>query len=71
MFTWKDQKGELWSDVLKRNARSEFEQAKFERDPILIARMLVVGRDALNQTTERYISAAKAMNDNIEKTRTS
>jgi hypothetical protein len=71
MFTWRNQAGELWADVLKKNARKEFEQARFERDPLVVARMLVVGRDALNQTTEKFAAAAKAVNDNIDRTRTS
>ena len=71
MFTWRNQAGELWSDVLKKNARMEFDQARFERDQLIVARMLVVGRDALNQTTEKFAAAAKAVNDNIDRTRTS
>ena len=71
MFTWRNPQGELWSEVLHKNARFEFEQARFESDPLVVARMLVVGRDALNQTTDRFMAAAKAVNDNIDKTRTS
>ena len=69
MFTWRNQAGELWSDVLRKNARHEFEQARYETDPVLITRMLVVGRDALNQTREKFLAAAQAVNDNIDKTR--
>lgn len=53
IFTWKNESGEYWSDVLRKNARKEFEQAKFERDPDIIVRLLVVGRDCLNQTNQR------------------
>jgi hypothetical protein len=38
---------------MKENARMEFEQAKHERDAEMIQRMLVVGRDAFNQTMEK------------------
>jgi hypothetical protein len=38
---------------LKENARAEFEQARHERNPEMVSRMLVVGRDALNQTMEK------------------
>lgn len=69
MFTWRNQAGELWSDVLQKNARKEFEQAKYEKDPLIIARMLVVGRDALNQTTDKLLAATKAVHDNIDRTR--
>ena len=69
MFTWANPKGELWSEILKKNARHEFEQSKFERDPLVVTRLLVVGRDCLNQTTEKFLAAAQAVNDNIDKTR--
>lgn len=70
MFTWANPKGELWSDVLRQNARKEFEQARYEQDRLVITRLLVVGRDCLNQTSEKFLAAAKAVNDNIDKTRT-
>jgi hypothetical protein len=39
----------------------EFEQAKFERDPAIVARLLFVGRDCLNVTTDKFREAAKTM----------
>jgi hypothetical protein len=36
--------------VLRREARKEFEQARAEKDPLIIARLLVVGRDCVMQT---------------------
>jgi hypothetical protein len=41
------------SDVIKESARKEFEQSKYEQDPEIIARLLVTGRDCLNQVTEK------------------
>jgi Complex 1 protein (LYR family) len=70
-FNYPNQKGELWSDVLRANARKEFEQARYERDPEMIARLLMVGRDALNQTMEKYHAKAKSIADSIDKSRTS
>mmetsp|Transcript_15641 Transcript_15641/g.26207 ORF Transcript_15641/g.26207 Transcript_15641/m.26207 type:complete len:91 (-) Transcript_15641:1064-1336(-) len=70
MFTWANEKGEMWSEVLQHNARKEFEQARYETDPLIVSRLLLVGRDCLNQTTDKFSAAAKAMNDNIDKTRT-
>jgi hypothetical protein len=34
---------------LRESARKEFESARNERDPLIIARLLVVGQDALMQ----------------------
>ena len=70
MFIWRTDKGELWSDILRKNARKEFEQAKYEKDPLVIAKLLFVGRECLNQTKQRFESAMSAMKDNIDKTRT-
>lgn len=60
----------MWCDVLKKNARYEFEQARYETDKLVIARLLFVGRDCLNQSRQKLEGAAAAMQDNIEKTKT-
>ena len=36
-----DKDGVLWSDKLIRSARKEFEDARHERDPTIIARLLI------------------------------
>ena len=69
MFTWNNEKGVPWREVLTVNARHEFEQARYESDPLVIARIQFVGRDCLNQTKDKFSAAAQAMQDNIEKTR--
>lgn len=61
IFTWVDAKGNNWSQVLRDNARKEFEQARYETDPKIIARLLFVGRDCLNQTKDKYIEAIAKM----------
>ena len=71
MFIWRNDKGELWSDLLRKNARKEFEQAKCENDPLVIARLLFVGRDCLNQTKQKLESTIVAVKNNIDKSRTS
>lgn len=71
LFTWTNEQGVPWRIILCQNARKEFEQARLEKDPLVITRMLFVGRDCLNQTTDKYAKAANAIKDNIDKTRTS
>jgi hypothetical protein len=70
MFTWKNTDGQPWSRIIRVNARKEFEQAKHERDPEMIARLLLVGRDSLTQTMEKLVQKAKKIEDDIDKTRT-
>ena len=70
MFTWTNEAGQPWGEILKANARKEFEQARYEKDPLIITRLLVVGRDSLNQIKEKVTATAQAVNDNIDRTRT-
>jgi hypothetical protein len=70
MFTWKNEMGQSWGALLAANARKEFEQARYESDPLVVARMLFVGRDCLNQTKDKLASAIEALHNNIDKTRT-
>jgi hypothetical protein len=60
-FHWVDDKsGEAWNVRLKREARKEFEAGKEERDPLIIARMLVTGRDCVQQVQNRFNEADRA-----------
>ena len=70
IFTWRNAGGEQWGDVLRANARKEFEQARFERDPLIVVRLLFVGRDCLNQTVDKLRQASLAFEQNVNNTRT-
>lgn len=70
LFTWRNEKGEPWKDIVRSNARKEFEQAKHERDPLVVARLLFVGRDCLNQTSEKLAAKARAIEDHVDASRT-
>jgi len=53
LFRFPDQNGRLWSDVLRKSARKEFEASRFITDGEEIARKLVVGRQSLNEILSR------------------
>mmetsp|Transcript_37512 Transcript_37512/g.81293 ORF Transcript_37512/g.81293 Transcript_37512/m.81293 type:complete len:156 (-) Transcript_37512:482-949(-) len=53
MFTWPHPSGESWRKVLERSARSEFEDARQEKDPIEIARLIIVGQHAVITAMEK------------------
>lgn len=59
LFDWSNEHGMLWRDVLRQSAREEFEQARHERDPEIVNRLLVVGRDAVHQVAEKFIEKRK------------
>lgn len=65
-FMWSDPRGVTWRDVLRDNARREFEEARFEKDPEVITRLLIGGRDAVNQALENL---AEKHRQQIEKGR--
>lgn len=41
---------------MRASTRAEFEAARHERDPELVNRMIVTGRDAVHQTVERFMA---------------
>ncbi|GMH79066.1 hypothetical protein TL16_g08021 [Triparma laevis f. inornata] len=62
-----DDKGRPWNALLKQNARSEFEAGRAETDPLVIARMLVVGRESVQQIQMKFNQADKAIEDRIKR----
>ncbi|KAB1203611.1 hypothetical protein CJ030_MR8G000672 [Morella rubra] len=52
-FMWADSRGVVWRDVLRANARKEFEEARFEPDPEIVTRLLIGGRDAVQSALEK------------------
>ncbi|XBH58589.1 uncharacterized protein [Aegilops tauschii subsp. strangulata] len=61
LFEWPDERGVPWRDTLRANARREFEEARGERDPEVVARLLIGGRDAVDQALERVADASRRM----------
>ncbi|ERM95208.1 hypothetical protein AMTR_s00009p00266500 [Amborella trichopoda] len=62
-FLWPDQRGVPWCVVLRENARREFEEARFERDPEVITRLLIGGRDSVYNALEKLAEKHRAMLD--------
>lgn len=65
-FMWTDSNGVLWRDILRHNARREFEEARFETDPEIVTRLLIGGREAVNSALEKL---AEKQRQQIEKER--
>ncbi|WVY89041.1 hypothetical protein V8G54_037976 (chloroplast) [Vigna mungo] len=63
-FMWPDSRGVIWRDVLRQNARTEFEQARFETDPEIVTRLLIGGREALHSAIDKL---AEKHRHNIQK----
>jgi Complex 1 protein (LYR family) len=66
-FHWADHSGQPWNKTLKSQARKEFEESRRETDPLVITRMLVAGRDCLQQVQNKFNAATTAAWKRIEK----
>ncbi|KAK1375795.1 Embryo defective family protein [Heracleum sosnowskyi] len=58
-FMWPDSRGVLWRDILRENARKEFEDAKFEKDPEIITKLLIGGREAVESAIDKLVEKQK------------
>ena len=59
----RNEKGEEWRDIIRESARKEFEAARHERDPEMVARLLLTGRDYLNQAMEKFMEKRQKIID--------
>lgn len=55
LFDWPDDEGVIWRDKLRLSARQEFEASRHVSDPESVARLLVNGRQAVNQVMDRFL----------------
>lgn len=58
-FMWPDSRGVLWRDVLRENARKEFEESRFEKDPEVITRLLIGGQEAVQTALDKLVEKQK------------
>ncbi|KAG5219186.1 embryo defective family protein [Salix suchowensis] len=65
-FMWPDSRGVLWRDVLRENARKEFEEARLEKDPEIVTRLLIGGREAVESAIDKLVEKQR---EQIEKER--
>jgi len=60
-FQYPNERGELWRDVIVRSAREEFEANRRVADAESVTRLLVNGREALEQAIERAIARQREL----------
>jgi hypothetical protein len=66
-FHWCDEKGTPWNKRLEEQARQEFQASKEEKDPLILARLLVTGRDCVQQIQDRFNQADRAAWERIQR----
>ena len=60
-FVWRDERGRGWRDVIRDSARKEFEAGRLERDPEMVNRLLLTGRDAVDQAVSKFLERREAI----------
>ncbi|KAL0731873.1 hypothetical protein Bca4012_027967 [Brassica carinata] len=60
-YAWTDSRGVTWRDVLRENARKEFEAARFETDQEVITRLLIGGSDAVSYALDKLAEKQREM----------
>ncbi len=66
-FHWADPvTGKPYNLLLKQQARQEFEASREETDPLILARMMITGRDCLQQVQQKFNDATLAAWKRIE-----
>lgn len=68
-FTWKNEHGEVWGKVIAVSTRTEYEQARDETDPEVIARLIATGRDCLDSAMEKVAAKHQSFVQSTEATR--
>jgi len=67
-FRFRHPQGGTWEETLLQSARREYEAARWERDPEIIARLILVGRESLNQVLEKVaVKQNQLIKDPIKK----
>lgn len=69
LFVWKNEKGEDWKTLIRESARKEFEAGRHETDPEIINKLLLTGRDYLDQAMQKFHDKRQAIIDEENKKR--
>ena len=56
-FTWANEHGEAWKDILRKTARAEFEAMRSETDSVKVAQFLITWREAIAKIHEKVNKA--------------
>ena len=68
-FTWANEDGEPWDQVLRKTARAEFEELRTETDTLKLAKFMITWRDAIGRIHEKVNKAELEMMHHVDKSR--
>ena len=69
-FTWANDDGEPWEDILRRTARAEFEAMRDETDSVKVGKFLITWRESVTRIHEKVNKAQMKMMEHVEGSRT-
>ena len=68
-FTWANDDGEPWDKILRKTARTEFEEQRTETDTLKLAKFLITWREALGRIHEKINKAEMEMMQHVDSSR--
>lgn len=69
-FTWANEDGEPWQEILRKTSRAEFETMKSESDSVKVGKFLITWRDCLRQIHHKVNKTQFDMLKQVDQTRT-
>ena len=60
-FTWNNEDGEPWRDILRKTSRNEFESLRPETDNLKVGKFMLTWRESIQRIHEKINSAQMAM----------
>lgn len=69
-FTWANEDGEPWQQILRKTARAEFESLRSETDSVKVGKFLITWRESLRQIHNKVNKAQLDMMKHVDATRT-
>ena len=68
-FTWANEDGEPWDQILRKTARTEFEELRNETDTLKVAKFMITWRDAIARVHEKVNQAEMKMMHHVDSSR--
>ena len=69
-FTWNNEDGEPWKDILRKTSRQEFEEIRNETDSVKLGKFMITWRDSIMKIDEKINDAQMKMMTHVDATRT-
>ena len=69
-FTWANEDGQSWRDILSKTARSEFEVMRRETDPVKLGKFMITWRDAVMRIHEKVNDTQMKIMKHVDESRT-